>query len=169
MNHGYFGRKLGRNVDERRRLFMVLARQLITLGRIKTTLAKAKAIQPMVDKLITKAKSGSNSSVRQMRKVLASEPTVSALTEMSKNRFAGRTSGYTRIIKLGKRYGDAAEEVVLEFVDAAPETAAVVKTTAKKGAKEAVVTTAHVQDADVVKEDKPKKSTKARTVKKAQK
>jgi large subunit ribosomal protein L17 len=155
MRHSYFGRKLGRNVDERRRLFMVLVRQLITHGRIKTTLAKAKAIQPMVDKLITKAKGGSNADLSELRKTLAAESMVSALRDMAKTRFHPRTSGYTRIIRLGKRYGDAAEEVLLEFVDAAPVKAEVVKVKPnKKGAT--------VQEAEVVAEKKPEKVTKKR-------
>jgi large subunit ribosomal protein L17 len=163
MKHGYFGRKLGRNVDERRRLFMVLTRSLIQLGRIKTTFAKAKAIQPAMDKLITKAKSASNASVREMRKNLASEPSVKALLEMAKTRFSTRTSGYTRIIKLGKRYGDAAEEVILEFVDAAPVTAT---TTKKTKATKVTAETPAVQEAEVVTEEASVKKPKARATSK---
>lgn len=127
MRHGYFGRKLGRNVDERRRLFMQLTRSLISLGRIKTTHAKAKAIQPTIDKLITKAKNGSHADVNELRKSLALESAVQLLREMAKTRFQTRTSGYTRIIRLGTRRGDTAEEVIIEFVDAAPVKAEVVK------------------------------------------
>lgn len=154
MRHGYFGRKLGRTVDERRRLFMVLARSLITNGRIKTTFAKAKAIQPMVDKLITKAKDGSNASLTVMRKRLANESVVSALRDMAKTRFHTRTSGYTRILKLGKRRGDAAEVVILEFVDAAP--VVVAKTKTVKPGKQ----TQEVQEAEVVSEKKAEKKPK---------
>ncbi len=162
MKHNYFGRKLGRNVGERRRLFMQLTRSLITLGRIKTTLAKAKAIQPSVDKLITKSKLGSNAALSELRKSLASEPTVTLLRDMAKTRFHTRTSGYTRIIRLGKRYGDAAEEVVLEFVDAAPVKAEVVKA---KVTKE----THKVQEADVVSEKKPVKAENKRVNAKSKK
>jgi len=73
MKHGYFGRKLGRNANERRSLFMQLMRSLISFGRIKTTQAKAKAIQPAIDKLITKAKKGSNADINEMRKSLSLE------------------------------------------------------------------------------------------------
>ena len=134
MKHGYFGRKLGRNANERRSLFMQLMRSLISFGRIKTTQAKAKAIQPAIDKLITKAKKGSNADINEMRKSLSLETAVRALREMAKTRFHTRNSGYTRIIKLGARRGDAAEEVMLEFVDAAPVKAEVVsvKKTKKK-------------------------------------
>lgn len=153
MNHGYFGRKLGRNVGERRLLFMALVRSLISYGKIKTTFAKAKAIQPMVDKLITKAKGGSNADVTELRKTLADESMVRNLRDMAKTRFHTRTSGYTRIIKLGKRRGDSAEEVLFEFVDAAPEKATVVKT---KTVKE----TPKVQEAEVVSEKKAVKAPK---------
>lgn len=153
MRHGYFGRKLGRTVDERRRLFMVLVRSLITIGHIKTTFAKAKAIVPMVDKLITKAKDGSNASLSVLRKRLADESVVSVLRDMAKTRFHTRTSGYTRILKLGKRRGDASEMVILEFVDAAPVVTEVVKA---KPTKE----TPKVEEAEVV--SKKPKSSKSR-------
>lgn len=71
-----------------------LARELIRRGSIRTTIARAKAVQPIVEKLITRAKKGD-----------------------ANTRFAGRTSGFTRIVKLGPRKGDAAEEVLLQFVD----------------------------------------------------
>ncbi len=162
MKHGYYGRKLGRNVGERRLLFMALVRALITHGRLKTTLAKAKAIQPTVDKLITKAKNGSNASVTELRKTLALETAVAELREMAKTRFAARTSGYTRILKLGKRYGDAAEMVIMEFVDPAVAKAEVVK---KVHTKE----TPSVQEAELVKEHKPVKPAKKSAAKTAKK
>lgn len=149
-------------MGERRLLFMVLVRSLITYGKIKTTFAKAKAVQPMMDKLITKAKGGSNADVMELRKMLANESMVQNLRDMAKSRFHTRTSGYTRIIKLGKRRGDAAEEVLFEFVDAPPVKAEVTKT---KTVKE----TPKVQEAEVVSEKKsvkaPKKSA-AKTLKK---
>ncbi len=120
MRHRVFGRKLSRNTNERRRLFMVLSRELIARGQIKTTLAKAKAVQSMVEKLITKAKRGSASSKRQMYKVLADGESVQALLAWAKTRFSARSSGFTRIVKLGARAGDASEEVFFSFVDPAP-------------------------------------------------
>lgn len=153
MKHGYFGRKLGRNVGERRQLFMVLLRSLTTYGKIKTTLAKAKTIQPQMDKLITKAKSGKSADVIEVRKSLANEQLVKALLEMAKTRFSARNSGYTRIIKLGKRHGDAAEEVLIEFVDAAPVVAEVVKAP-KKTIEKSVVKEAAVVEKPVKKERK---------------
>lgn len=151
MKHGYFGRKLGRNKDERRRLFMILTRSLIGSGRVRTTIAKAKAIQPMVEKLITKAKSGESGALRKASMVLADNNAYKQLLEMVKDRFAKRTSGFTRIVKLGTRLGDASEMVYLEFVDSAPVKEQP-KKTAKKGEKE-------VQEAEVV-TDEPKTTAK---------
>lgn len=106
--------KLSRTKNERRRLFQGLARDLIVHGTIRTTLGKAKAVQPMVEKLLTLAKKGS---LKEVEKVLASKDIEKMLLNDAKTRFANRTSGFTRIIKLGKRLGDATEEVFLQFVD----------------------------------------------------
>ena len=100
MRHGYFGRKLSRNTNERKRLLLGLAQQLIKFGNITTTLPKAKAVQPMVEKMITKSKKGKG---------------------WAATRFPNRTSGYTRIVKLGTRLGDSAQEAMLSFVDPLPE------------------------------------------------
>lgn len=155
MKHGYFGRKLGRNKDERKRLFRNLSSALIIHGRIHTTLAKAKSIQPMVEKLITQVKRGTNGAVNEVMKTLSDNATYKTLVDMAKTRFTTRTSGYTRIIKLGTRVGDAAEMVYLEFVDAAPVKEVVKTTKAAKGDKKLP----QVQEAEVVTEEKPKKKT----------
>lgn len=161
MKHGYFGRKLGRNKDERRRLFMILTRSLIEQGRVRTTLAKAKAVQPMVEQLITKTKAATSGSLGAVEGVLADFGSFSKLRDMAKTRFSARTSGYTRIVKLGTRLGDAAEMVYLEFVDAAPveEKTEQIKPKASAAAKASAV----VEEAEVVKEKKfvkPVKKTK---------
>lgn len=131
MRHKVFGRKLGRNKDERRLLFANLVRSIFISGRIRTTLAKAKAVQPEVEKRVTKLKS----------------------QKSAPPRFANRTSGFTRIVKLGKRIGDAAEMVFLEFVDAEPVKPEIVKT---KKVKE----TPKIEEAKVVPSKKPKSSKK---------
>jgi large subunit ribosomal protein L17 len=159
MKHGYFGRKLGRNKDERRRLFMILTRSLIGSGRVRTTLAKAKSIQPMVEKLITKAKSGESGALRKASMVLADVDSYKKLLVMAKERFAKRTSGYTRIVKLGTRLGDASEMVYLEFVDSAPVVEKPKKQAVKKGEKE-------IQEAEVVTEEPKTPVKKAKTEKK---
>lgn len=106
--------KLSRGKNARRRLFQGLARDLIKHGSIKTTLGKAKAVKPLIEKLVTLAKKGSEGEVE---KVLASKDIEKLLNDDVKTRFANRTSGFTRIIKLGKRLSDATEEVLLQFVD----------------------------------------------------
>ncbi len=153
MKHGYFGRKLGRNKDERKQLFRVLSRVMFEKGRIKTTFGKAKAVQPMIEKLITSAKRATAGSLREVQKNLADKPSADLLLEMVKTRFAGRNSGYTRIIKLGARKGDAAEVVYLEFVDAAP---LVEQKKVEKKSKRTRDTDKkpEVQDAEVIKESK---------------
>lgn len=109
-------------------MFQGLARDVIIHGSIKTTLGKAKAVQPMVEKLVTMAKNGS---VREIEKTIASKDIEKLLNDDAKTRFANRMSGFTRIIRLGKRLGDSTEEVYLQFVDERVK-AEVVKPVAKK-------------------------------------
>lgn len=117
MRHSVFGRKFSRTKNERRRLLQGLVRDLLIRGTIKTSLPKAKAAQPMIEKLITKAKSGSQASLNQIEKVLASKDIENSLLADAKTRFASRNSGFTRIVHLGKRLGDATEEVLFQLVD----------------------------------------------------
>ena len=141
-------------------LFRNLSRALIEYGRIHTTLAKAKSIQPTVEKLITQVKRGSSGALLKAQRIISDKATYTKLSDMVKTRFASRTSGYTRIIKLGSRIGDASEMVYLEFVDAAPIKPAVAK--ASKAAKE-VKKEPQVQEAEVVSEEKPKRKVKKAT------
>jgi large subunit ribosomal protein L17 len=122
MNHNVFGRKLSRSRNERRRLFQNLLRDLIKHGTIVTTLAKAKAVQGEMDKLITKAKGGHNSQLIAIRKILVDKKSVDQLLNDAKTRFANRNSGYTSIIKIGPRLSDSAEMVRFSFVDQKIET-----------------------------------------------
>lgn len=107
---------------------MILARELIEHGQITTTLAKAKAVQPLVEKLITRAKKGKEADRRLVFEVLADKAMTATLMDFAKTRFANRTSGFTRIIKLGPRLGDATETAMLSFVDAAVVTGEIVVT-----------------------------------------
>lgn len=117
MRHSVFGRQLSRNKNERRRLFQGLARELIRRGAVRTTLAKAKAVQPLIEKLVTSAKRGSAGAIIAVKRVLSDKDTEKFLLADAGTRFAARTSGFTRMVKLGPRTGDAAEEVMLQFVD----------------------------------------------------
>lgn len=162
MLHGVFGRKLKRNKDQRRRLFMQLSREMFMHGRVKTTIAKAKAVQPLVEKLVTKAKGATNADIMEIKKSMSDAAAEKQLLEMAKTRFSKRTSGFTRIVKLGKRMGDSSEMVFLEFVDAAPVKE--VKAEKADKAPKAAEKSAKVQEAEVVEEEAPKKTTKAKKV-----
>lgn len=117
MHHSVFGKKLSRTKNERRRLLQGLARDLIRHGSIKTTITKAQAVRPLIEKLVTQAKSHTNGSVTALRGVLSDKASERLLLADALTRFASRTSGFTRVVKLGVRRGDNAEEVLLQFVD----------------------------------------------------
>ncbi len=117
MRHSIKGKKLSRTTDARKQLLRNLVRELIFHGEIRTTLAKAKAAQGLVEKLVTKAKKGSRAQLNRLRSELANREAEVMLLSDAKGRFSPRTSGYTRIIKLGPRMGDGAEEAILSFVD----------------------------------------------------
>lgn len=117
MRHSVFGRKLSRSKNERRRLLQGLARDFIRRGSVCTTLAKAKAVQPLVEKLITRAKQGGAGAIIAIKRAISEKETEKLLLSDAGTRFAARGSGFTRIVKLGPRMGDAAEEVMLQFVD----------------------------------------------------
>ena len=115
MRHQVFGKKLNRDIKERKALFKSLILALITYGKIKTTLAKAKAIQPFVDKLVTRAKDGSENAIRQVSSFLARKEAINKLTKEIAPRFGKTFGGYLNLKKVGQRSGDAAEEVILEW------------------------------------------------------
>lgn len=98
---------------------MIQTRSLIIHGAITTTIAKARAVAPIMEKLITLAKKGREADRRNAYKVIADKGLVAKLFEDAKTRFATRTSGFTRIVKLGKRLGDATEQAIVSFVDVA--------------------------------------------------
>lgn len=132
MRHNVYGRKLSRTKNERRRLFQGLVKDLIKHGNIETSLAKAKAIQPMVDKLITKAKHGKGGQFRTIQRTLADKEIAKLFLSEIQTRFIHRTSGFTRIIRLGQRLGDATEQVRLQFVDERVVTDVILPTPASK-------------------------------------
>jgi large subunit ribosomal protein L17 len=121
VRHHRSGKKLGRDSAHRKALYANLAGSLIEHGRIETTEAKAKAVKPLVEKLITLGRRGDLHARRQALAVLRSQDWVHQLFAEVAPRFEGRPGGYTRIVKLGPRQGDAAEMVYLELVDFVPE------------------------------------------------
>ena len=120
MRHHRAGKKLGRDSAHRRALYANLAGSLIEHGRIKTTQAKAKAVKPFAEQMITLGKRGDLAARRQAIAELRSQDVVHQLFAEVAPRFADRPGGYTRIVKLGPRQGDAAEMVYLELVDFDP-------------------------------------------------
>jgi large subunit ribosomal protein L17 len=120
MRHHRSGKKLGRDSAHRKALYANLAGSLIEHGRIKTTLAKAKAVRPLAEKMITLGRRGDLAARRQAMAVLRSQEVVHLLFAEVAPRFADRNGGYTRIVKIGPRAGDGAETAYLEFVDYVP-------------------------------------------------
>jgi large subunit ribosomal protein L17 len=111
------GRKLNRTASHRKALFANMAAALIKHEQIKTTLPKAKDLRPIVEKLITMGKHGGLANRRRAYAVLRDDVIVTKLFGVIAERYAGRSGGYTRVLKAGFRYGDAAPMAVIEFVD----------------------------------------------------
>jgi ribosomal protein L17 len=130
-------RKLGRTSAHRNALFRNQLASLIDRERIITTLPKAKELRPQIERLITLARTDSVHNRRQAARVIADEDLVQKLFATLAPRFADRPGGYTRIIKLGPRRGDAAEMAILEFMGYQIETEAKAEETPAKGAKKA--------------------------------
>jgi len=120
MRHRRSGRKLGRDPSHRKALYANLASALIEHGRIKTTVAKAKEVRPIAEQMITLGRRGDIAARRQALKYLRSQEIVHKLFSEVAPRFADRPGGYSRIVRLGPRLGDAAEMVYLELVDYVP-------------------------------------------------
>jgi len=123
MRHHRAGKKLGRDAAHRNALYANLAGALIQHGRIRTTVTKAKAVKPFAEQMISLGKRGDLHARRQALAELRSRDVVETLFDDVAPRFADRPGGYSRIVKLGPRLGDAAEMAYLELVDYAPERA----------------------------------------------
>ncbi len=117
MRHAVAGRKLGRPTGHRRALYRNLVTDLLRYERITTTLAKAKAIQPIAEKLVTVGKQDTVHHRRLAASTLYDRKIVQKLFDVVGPRFADRPGGYTRIIRLGPRLGDAAEMARIELVE----------------------------------------------------
>src|SRR3954471_23911282 len=116
MRHQRSGKKLGRDAAHRKALYSNLAGALIEHGRIKTTVTKAKAVKPIAEQMITLGRRGDLHARRQAVAFLRSKDVVHKLFDEVAPRFKDRPGGYSRIIKIGPRPGDAAEMVYLELV-----------------------------------------------------
>jgi large subunit ribosomal protein L17 len=120
MRHRRAGRKLGRDAAHRKALYANLTASLIEHGRVKTTVAKAKEVRPVAEEMITLGRRGDVPARRQALAFLRSQDVVHKLFSDVAPRFSDRPGGYSRIVKLGPRQGDAAEMAYLELVDFVP-------------------------------------------------
>ena len=117
MKHNITHRKLNRNSSHRKALLMNLSNALIKHEQITTTLPKAKELRPFVEKIVTLGKKGSLESRRKIISILKDEKMTSKIFDIFADRYKDRNGGYTRIVKIGNRFGDNAQTAVIEFVD----------------------------------------------------
>ena len=116
MQHNRAGRKLGRTSAHRKALFRNQLTSLLLHERIQTTISKAKELRPLAEKLVTLGKRGGLHARRLALRDVTQDAAKRLFDEIAP-RFATRPGGYTRILKLGQRQGDAAEKAIIEFVD----------------------------------------------------
>ena len=117
MRHLHKGRKLNRTSSHRKAMFENMARSLLKYEQIKTTLPKAKEIRSFVDKLITLGKKGGLANRRRANATLRNDELLKKLFDVIGPRYGKRSGGYTRVLKAGFRYGDAAPMAIIELVD----------------------------------------------------
>ncbi len=117
MRHKVFGNQLHRNTKQAKALYRGLVTNLLERGRIETTMAKAKAVRGMVDKVINLAKTEPVMARRQVIKIMGTTNSLNRLFGEIAPRMTNRNSGYTRIVHLGQRFSDTAEKVYLELVE----------------------------------------------------
>ena len=117
MRHRMHGRKLNRTSTHRKAMFANMAAALIKHEQIKTTLPKAKELRPIAEKLITLGKKGGLHNRRRAFAMLRDDAMVAKLFDALADRYKDRSGGYTRVLKAGFRYGDAAPMAFIEFVD----------------------------------------------------
>jgi len=117
MNHRSAINRLGRTSAHRKALLKSIAKSLFTNERVRTTLPKAREARRLAEKLITRARTDSVHNRRIAAKTIADERVLNKLFTEIAPRYQERPGGYTRILKLGKRFGDASEMVILELLD----------------------------------------------------
>jgi len=117
MKHGIKQRKLNRTSSHRKAMFANMATALVKHEQIETTLPKAKELKPIVDKLITLGKKGGLSHRRRAIAIMRDEKQAAKLFDTLADRYKDRQGGYTRVLKAGFRYGDAAPMAIIELVD----------------------------------------------------
>jgi large subunit ribosomal protein L17 len=121
MRHRNAGFKLGRNTSHRRATLRNLVTSIITMDRIETTVTKAKASKPLVERMITLGKRGDVHARRQAAAYLLTAESVDRLFAVVAPRYGSRNGGYTRVTRTGARKGDAAEMAFIELIGAEQE------------------------------------------------
>jgi large subunit ribosomal protein L17 len=137
MRHRVLVKRLGRNSAQRKALLRSLATSFLEKERITTTLARAKALRPVAERMITLGKRNTLHTRRRAARMLYKPTVVRKLFEDIAPRFSERPGGYTRIVKLGPRAGDGAEMAVIELVGLEYKKKAKKKETASEKAKKA--------------------------------
>ena len=117
MKHNIKNKKLNKTSSHRKAMFMNMSNALIKHEQITTTLAKAKELRKFVEKIVTLGKKGDLLSRRKAVSILQDQKMSKKVFDVLAERYKSRAGGYTRIIKLGNRYGDNAPTAVIEFVD----------------------------------------------------
>tara|TARA_B100000575_G_scaffold293329_1_gene304366 strand:+ start:14244 stop:14681 length:438 start_codon:yes stop_codon:yes gene_type:complete len=117
MKHSIKNKKLNRTTSHRKAMLMNLSNALIKHEQIKTTLPKAKELKKFIEKIITLGKKGDLVSRRKSISILNDEVMSKKIFDIFSERYKNRSGGYTRIIKLGNRYGDNASMAIIELVD----------------------------------------------------
>ncbi len=109
-------RKLGRTTDQRRAMLRAMVTYLLENGQIKTTVTRAKEVAPMTEKMITLAKTNTLASYRDALGYITKEDVANKLFKEIGPKYADRNGGYTRIVRIGPRRGDAAEMAIIQLV-----------------------------------------------------
>ena len=117
MKHNITHRKLNRTTSHRKALLINLSNSLIKHEQITTTLSKAKELRPFVEKIITLGKKGDLVSRRKAISILQDQKNTKKIFDVISERYKERSGGYTRIIKIGNRFGDNAPTAIIELVD----------------------------------------------------
>ena len=109
-------RKLGKTSDQRRAMLRAMTTYLLENGQIKTTYARAKEVAPVAEKMITLAKKNDLAAYRQVLSFVTKEDVAKKLFDQIGPKYADRKGGYTRVLKMGPRRGDAAEMAIVQLV-----------------------------------------------------
>ena len=109
-------RKLGRTSDQRKAMLRAMVTYLLENGQIKTTVTRAKEVAPVAEKMITLAKENSLASYRQALAFITKEDVANKLFKEIGPKYADRNGGYTRVVRIGPRRGDAAEMAIIQLV-----------------------------------------------------